>query len=131
MQYCKILTNNVVAKMQPKFPRARRSPRIMIAPKSYLIITKEGIDFVREKYSCSSVLRREEIKLYEFLMRLLSFGGNLPLTSTKKWRKSEILKSALENRYVTITAFRRELPKERIQKVVKEIWGKIPNGIYV
>ena len=117
--------------MHPRTPIFRRSPRIVIAPKSYVIITKEGIEFVRERYSCSVALDRGEIKLYEFLIRLLSFDGILPLALIKKWRESEIFKKAQENHYVTVSAFRRELPKKEVQEVVKEIWGKIPKGIYV
>ena len=118
--------------MRPRTPIFRRSPRILIVPKSYVIITKEGIEFVRERYSCSVALDIGEIKLYEFLIRLLSFDGILPLALIKKWRETEILKKAQENHYVTVTAFRRELSrKKEVKDVVKEIWGKIPKGIYV
>ncbi|MFQ5836435.1 MAG: hypothetical protein ACE5HG_01125 [Candidatus Bathyarchaeia archaeon] len=71
------------------------------------------------------------MKLYEFLIRLLSFDGILPLVLIKRWRESDILKKALENHYVTVTAFRRKMPKNVVQEVVNEIWGKIPKGIYV
>lgn len=120
-----------VVKMHPKTPIFRRSPRIVIAQKSYAIITKEGIDFVRKRYSCSVALDPREIKLYEFLIRLLSFGGTLPLASIRKWRESEILKKAQEKHYVTVTISKLELPKKKVQDVVKEIWGHIPKGIYV
>ena len=117
--------------MHPGTLIVRRSPRIVIAPKTYVSITKEGIEFVRERYSCSVTLDSREIKLYEFLIRLLSFDGILPLALIKRWRESEILKKAQENHYVTVSAFRRGLPKKEVQDVVKEIWGRIPNGIYV
>ena len=117
--------------MHPRTPIFRRSPRIVIVQKSYAIITREGIEFVRNRYSCSVVLDRGEIKLYEFLIRLLSFGGILPLALIRKWRESEILKKAQINHYVTVTASRRELPKKEVRDVVKEIWGNIPKGIYV
>jgi len=120
-----------VAKLHPKTPIFRRSPRIVIAQKSYVIITKEGIEFVRKKYSCSVALDPGEIKLYEFLVRLLSFGGTLPLALIRKWQESEILKKAQKNHYVTVTAFRLKLPKKEVQDIVKEIWGRIPKGIYV
>lgn len=119
-------------KLHPRTPIFRRPPRNVNIPKSYVIITKKGIEFVRERYSCSVALDREEIKLYAFLIRLLSFDGILPLVLIKKWRESVILKKAQENNYVTVTAFRRELSKKKeVQDVVKEIWGKIPRGIYV
>ncbi len=117
--------------MHPRTPIFRRSLRTVILPKSYVIITKEGIEFVRERYSCSVALESGEIKLYEFLIRLLSFDGILPLVMIKKWRESEILKKALENHYVAVTPSRRRLPKNMVQEVVKEIWGKIPKSIYV
>jgi len=117
--------------MHPRTPIFRRSPRIVIVPRSYVIITKEGIEFVRERYSCSVALDSGETRLYEFLIRLLSFDGILPLALIKRWRESEILKKARENHYVTVSAFRRELLKKEVQEVVKEIWGKIPKGIYV
>jgi hypothetical protein len=117
--------------MRPKTSILRRSPRIVITQKSYAIITREGIEFVRKRYSCSVALDPREIKLYEFLIRLLSFGGTLPLATIRKWRESEILKKAQKNHYVTVTAFRLELPKKDVQEVVKQIWGKIPKSIYV
>ena len=117
--------------MHSRNPIFRRTPRIVIAQKSYAIITREGIEFVRKRYSCSVALDPGEIKLYEFLIRLLSFGGMLPLALIRKWRESGILKKAQTNHYVTVTAFRRELPRKEVQEVVKEIWGKIPKSIYV
>ena len=109
----------------------RKPPRTMIVPKSYVIITKEGIEFVMERYSCSVALDPGEIKIYEFLIRLLSFDGILPLALIKRRRESEILKKALENHYVTVSAFGRKLPKKKVQEVVEKIWGRIPKGIYV
>jgi len=103
----------------------------VIIPKSYVMITKEGMEFVRERYSCSVALDPREIKLYEFLIRLLSFDGILPLALIKKWRESEILRKAQEKHYVAVTVFRRKLPKNELQEIVKEIWGKIPKGIYI
>jgi hypothetical protein len=104
----------------------------MIVPKIYVIITKEGIEFVRRRYSCSVALDPKEIKIYEFLIRLLSFDGILPLALIKRWRESEILRKAQKNRYVIVTASIRGMPKKKeIQDVVKEIWGRIPKGIYV
>ena len=117
--------------MHPRIPVFRRSPRTVILPKSYVIITKEGIEFVRKRYSCSIALDHGEIKLYEFLIRLLSFDGILPLALIKRRRESEIFKKAQENHYVTVTAFKRGWPKSEIQDVIKEIWGKIPRSIYV
>jgi len=117
--------------MHPRAPTSRRSPRIAIAPKIYLIITKEGIEFVRERYSYSVALESGEIKLYAFLIRLLSFYGILPLALIKRRLGSEILEKALENHYVTLSALGRKLPKNEVQEVVKEVWGKIPEGIYI
>lgn len=119
-------------KLHPKTIIFRRSLRGVIVPKGYVIITKEGIEFVRDRYSCSVALDSGEIKLYEFLLRLLSFDGILPLALVKRWRESEILKKAQEKHYVTVSAFRRKLPKKKeVQEVIKEIWGKIPEGIYI
>jgi hypothetical protein len=109
----------------------RKPPRTIIVPKSYVIITEEGIDFVMERYSSSVELDPGEIKIYEFLIRLLSFDGVLPLTLIKRRRESEILKKTLENDYVAVSAFGRKLPKRKVEEVVEEIWGKIPKGIYV
>ncbi len=120
-----------VMKMHHRTLIFRKPPRTMIVPKSYVIITEEGIVFVMERYSCSVALDPGEIKIYEFLIRLLSFDGILPLALIKRWRESEILKKALENHYVTVSAFGRKLPKKKVQEVVEEIWGKIPKEIYV
>ena len=109
----------------------RRSPRIVITQKRYASITEKGVDFVRERYSCSVVLDSGEIKLYEFLIRLLSFGGSLPLSLIKRWREAETLRKVLEGRYVTVTASRQESPKKEVQKIIEEIWEEVPRGIYV
>lgn len=117
--------------MNPRNPISRRLPRIVTLPKGYIIITKAGIKFVRERYSCSVALDRREIKLYEFLLRLLSSDGTLPLTLIKSWRESEVLKKALKKHFVTVAAVKRELPKNEFQELANEIWGKIPKGIYI
>jgi hypothetical protein len=117
--------------MHHRTPIFRKPPRTVIVPKIYVIITKEGIEFVMERYSCSVALDPKEIKIYEFLIRLLSFEGILPLALIKRRRESEILKKALENHYVTVSAFGQKLPKKEVQEVVEEIWGRIPKGIYV
>jgi len=77
--------------MHLRTPTFRRSPIIEIAQNSYAIITKKGVEFVRKRYFCSVVLDSGEIELYQFLIRLLSFGGMLPLDLIRKWRKKEIL----------------------------------------
>ncbi len=126
-----MVTEVDVVKVRPRTSIFRRLPRTVIIPKSHVIITKEGIAFVRTRYSCSVALDSGEKKLYEFLIRLLSFDGILPLVVIKRWRESEILKKALENHYVAVAAFKRKLPKNELKEVVKEIWGKIPKGIYI
>lgn len=120
-----------VVRMHLSTTTFRKSSIIGIAQKSYVIITKEGINFVRKRYFCSTVLDSEEIELYEFLIQLLSLGGILPLDLIRKWRKKEILEKAQKNHYVTITLLRQELPKNEVQDAIEEIWGKIPKGIYV
>jgi len=117
--------------MHLRTPTFKRSRIIEIAQKSYVIITKEGIEFVRKRYFCSVTLDSGEIELYEFLVQLLSFGGVLPLDLIRKWRKKEILEKAQKNHYAIVTLLRRELPKNEVQDAIKEIWGKIPKGIYV
>ena len=125
------LIRHYVVKMASRILISRKSPKITIAQKSYASITEEGVEFVRKRYSCSVVLDSGEIKLYGFLMRLLSFGGTLPLALIIRWRESESLMKARKNHYVTITVFRRELPKKEVQDAIDEIWGKIPRGTYV
>jgi len=120
-----------VVEMHQRILILKRSPKTAIVRKSYLIITKEGIEFVRKRYSCSVELDSGEIKLYEFLIRLLSLGGALPLALIRKWRESKILEKARKNHYVTVTVLIRKLPKKEVQEVVEEIWGKIPKYIYV
>jgi hypothetical protein len=120
-----------VVKMNPRNPISRRFPRIVTLPKGYIIITKAGIKFVRDRYSCSVALDKGEIKLYEFLLRILSSDGTLPLTLIRRWRESEILKKALEKHYVTVTTVKRKLPKNEFQELANEIWGRIPEGIYI
>lgn len=117
--------------MHLRAPTSRRPSIIKIGQESYAIITKEGIEFVRKRYFCAVVLDSGEIELYEFLIQLLSFGGMLPLDLIRKWRKKEILEKAQKNHYVTVTLLRRALPKNEAQDAIKEIWGKIPKGIYV
>jgi hypothetical protein len=96
-----------------------------------VIITEKGIEFVRKRYSCSVELERGEIKLYEFLMRLLSFGGILSLALIRGWREGAILGKAQKSHCVTVTALRGGLPKKEVEGVIREIWGEIPEGIYV
>ena len=131
MDIVKRIPQHYVVRMHLRTPTFKRSRIIEIAQNSYVIITEEGIEFVRKRYFCSVTLGSEEIELYEFLIQLLSFGGTLPLDLIRKWRKKEVLQKAQKNHYVTVTLLRRELPKNEIQDAIKEIWGKIPKGIYV
>lgn len=110
---------------------SRKLRRIVIAQKRYATVTKKGIEFVRKRYSCLVPLAQEEIKLYGFLMRLISFGGMLPLSSIKRWGLMESLRNTVNMEYIIVTSSRQELPKKEVQEVIKEIWGEIPKGFCV
>lgn len=105
--------------------------RVVVRQKQYVTITKKGIDFVSEIYSCSAPLVPEEIKLYGFLLRLVSFGGTLPLSSMKRWGLMGRLENTVRKEYTKVTASKRSLPKKEVQEVIKEIWGEMPKGFCV
>lgn len=117
--------------MGPRNRVFNRSPGIVTAQGDSVIITKKGVEFVRKRYSCSVALEHGEIRLYEFLMRLLSFGGILPLALLKGWREGTTLEKAQKSHCVAVTALRGDLPKNEVEDAIKEIWGEIPGGIYV
>lgn len=117
--------------MRHRRPIVKKPSKIVESRRGYAAISKEGIEFVRKRYCCSVELDSEEIKLYGFLMRLLSFGGKLPLALIKKWGYGEVMRKAVKNRYLSVTASRQRLPTKQIEDAIKEIWGEIPKGIYV
>ena len=105
--------------------------RLVVSQKQYVIITKKGLEFVGAIYSCAAPLAPEEIKLYGFLLRLVSFGGMLPLSSMKRWGLAGTLEGTVRKEYAKVTASRMELPKKEVQEIIKEIWGEMPKGFCV
>jgi hypothetical protein len=115
-------------------PKARSSgtpSRHVISGKRFVVITKEGVEFATVRYCSSTSPPNIEIELYGFLLRLLSFGGILPLVVVKRWRRTNILKRALENKFVVVTPSVQVLPKKMVKKAMTEIWGRTPKSIYV
>lgn len=119
----------VVASMSEA--RFSRRPRLEVSRRRYVVITKIGVRFARECY-CSSVrMSGPEIELYGFLLKLLSFGGAMPLDVIRRWRRTAILRKASEGRFVVVTRSPRALPKRVVEEAMREIWGKCPKSIYV
>ncbi len=117
--------------MRHRKPNVKRPSKIVHRKRGYATISKEGIEFVRARYCCSVELDSEEIKLYGFLLRLLSFGGKLTLALIKKWGYGKVMRKAVENRYISVTASMQRLPTKQIEDTIREIWGEIPKGIYI
>ena len=109
----------------------RRRPRVIISRKRYVVITKAGVGFARECYCTSTSLPGPEIELYGFLLKLLSFGGVMPLDVVERWRRTEILRKASESRFAVVTRDVGVLPKRVVEEVMREIWGEAPKSIYV
>ncbi len=96
-----------------------------------MVITEAGVRFARECY-CSSARRPgPEIELYGFLLKLLSFGGVMPLDVVRRWRRTSILRKASENRFVVVSVSVGVVPKKVVKEAMKEIWGEAPKSIYV
>ncbi len=121
----------VAAGMSKALFSRRRSPRVVISGKRYVVITKDGVKFARECYCSSASLPGTQIELYGFLLTLLSFGGVLPLVAVRRWRRTKILTKASEKKFVVVSRSRRVLPKKVVEEVMKEIWGECPKSIYV
>ena len=109
----------------------RRSPRVVISRKRYVVITNDGVKFARECYCSSASLPGTRIELYGFLLTLLSFGGVLPLVAVRRWRRTKILKKASEKKFVVVAGNVRVLPKRVVEEAMREIWGECPKSIYV
>jgi hypothetical protein len=109
----------------------RRSPRVVISRKRYVVITKNGVKFARECYCSSGSLPGTQIELYGFLLSLLSFGGVLPLVAVRRWRRTKILRKASDNQFAVVTGNVGVLPKKVVEEAMREIWGECPKSIYV
>jgi len=110
---------------------SRRLPRVVISRRRYAIVTEAGVRFARECY-CSSVAQRgTEIELYGFLLRLLSFGGVLPLDVVRRWHRTGILKRAMGRKFVVVSRSVGVLPKGAVEEAIRVIWGECPKSIYV
>ena len=108
-----------------------RLRRVVSSRRLYVVITEAGVRFARECY-CSSARRPgPEIELYGFLLKLLSFGGVMPLDVVRRWRRTEILRKASEGKFAVVTRDVRVLPKGVVEEVIMEIWGECPKSIYV
>ncbi len=96
-----------------------------------MVITEAGVRFARECY-CSSARRPgPEIELYGFLLKLLSFGGVMPLDVVRRWRRTKILRKASDNQFAVVTGNVGVLPKKVVEEAMREIWGECPKSIYV
>ena len=109
----------------------RRLPRVVVSRRRYVVITKAGVKFARECYCSSASLPGPEIELYGFLLRLLSFGGLLPLAVVRRWRRTGILRRALGGKLVVVSGSVRVLPRRVVEEAIREIWGECPKSIYV
>ncbi|NIP66779.1 hypothetical protein GWN63_01595 [Candidatus Bathyarchaeota archaeon] len=109
---------------------SRRSLRPAVSGKRYVVITKTGIRFAKECYSSSEESPETDTELYGFLLRLLSFGGVLPLAIVKRWRRTKILRKASEKKFVVVSGSPRGLPKKLVKAAMKMIWGEPPKSIY-
>lgn len=96
-----------------------------------MVITEAGVRFARECYCSSASLPGPEIELYCFLLRLLSFGGVLPLAVVRWWRRTGILRKASENKFVVVSRSVGVLPRRVVEEAMREIWGEAPKSIYV
>jgi hypothetical protein len=97
----------------------------------YVVITEAGVRFARECYCSSARLPGPEIELYGFLLKLLSFGGVMPLDVVRRWRRTEILGRASGSRFVVVSVSVGVVPKKAVEEVMREIWGRCPKSIYV
>ena len=108
-----------------------RLQRLVISGRRYVVITKAGVRFARERYCSSASLHGTEIELYGFLLRLLSFGGVLPLAVVRRWRRTGILRRALGSKLVVVSGYVGVLPRRVVEEAIREIWGEAPKSIYV
>ena len=110
---------------------SRRLLRRVVSRRRYVIITEAGVRFARECYCSSASLPGPEIELYGFLLRLLSFGGVMPLDVVKRWRRTRILRKASGSKLVVVSVSVGVLPRRVVEEAVREIWGECPKSIYV
>ena len=110
---------------------SRRSLRRGISRRRFVVITKNGVRFARQCY-CSSVnMPGSETELYGFVLKLLSFGGVMPLDIVRRWRRLEILRRASGRKLAIVTRDFDALPKEVVEEAMRKIWGRHPKSIYV
>ncbi len=103
----------------------------MDSRRRYAVITEAGVRFARECYCSSARLPGPEIELYGFLLKLLSFGGVMPLDVVRRWRRTEILRRASESKFVVVSVSVGVVPKKAVEEAMREIWGRCPKSIYV
>jgi hypothetical protein len=108
-----------------------RKPRGVVSRRRYVIITEAGVGFARECYCFSAGQRGTEIELYGFLLRVLSYGGMLPLDVVRRWGCLGILKRASGKGFVVVGRSVGVLPKRAVEEVMRVIWGECPKSIYV
>ena len=96
-----------------------------------MVITEAGVRFARECYCSSASRPGAEMELYGFLLRLLSFGGVMPLDVVRRWRRLGVLRRAVEGKLVVVSRDVGVLPRRVVEDAVREIWGRCPKSIYV
>lgn len=108
-----------------------RLSRLRVSGRRFVVITEDGVRFAKECYCSSAKASGPEIELYGFVLKLLSFGGMMPLDVVRRWRRLEILRRASGRRFVVVTRDVGVLPKAVVKKAMGVIWGECPKSIYV
>ena len=110
---------------------SERSLRLRVSGRRFVVITEEGARFAKECFCSSVSVAGSEIELYGFLLKLLSFGGVLPLDVVRRWQRLGVVRRASGRRFCVVSRDVGVLPKAVVEEVMGVIWGECPKSIYV
>jgi hypothetical protein len=96
----------------------------------FLVLTNQGIGFVKEWYKKTGRIPSEVSKLYQLLLRVAMLGGAMTVTSVKRARyASNTIEIALAKRLLILKQTP-EIPIEVIRQI-EELIGSAPKDIYM
>lgn len=107
------------------------SLRFRVHPKNYLVLTEKGVEFVEKWFHTERRVPPHLTKLYQLLLRMVSFGGVISMQlALRSGYDQRVISEAVSQEYVVLTQMARKPTKEVQRRIIKMV-GEPPKEIYV
>jgi len=95
------------------------------------VLTEKGVEFVEKWFHTEESVPPHLTKLYQLLLRVISFGGVISMRlALRSGYDRRVISEAVSKEYTVLTQTPRKPPKE-VQRRIKEMVGEPPKEIYI